>query len=86
MWDNSPIGKFQVELWLPPYIVEKIQQRREARWIHLFIQANVPKEEAGYLAFNYINGNVPEFFLDGELVPEDVENFKEVESRLETGL
>jgi len=85
MWDNSPIGKFQVEQWLPPYVVEKIKKGGDG-WVHLFTQINVPKEQETCICFRYTEDNPTEFFINGELVPEDVENFKEVESRLETGL
>lgn len=85
MWDNSPVGKFQVEQWLPPYVVEKIKKGGDG-WVHIFTQVNVPKEEEGCIMFNFVGDNIPEFFVNGELVKENVEDLKEVESRLATGL
>jgi hypothetical protein len=75
--------KFQVEQWIPPFITEKIKQ---GEWLHLVTQVDSPLEHDECISIGYLQSNSPEFFVNGELVKEDIESLNEVESRLQTGL
>jgi hypothetical protein len=85
MFNNEMFGKLQVEQWIPPYIIEKIKNGPDG-WLHLVTQITVLKEQEGCIIIGSCATNPTEFFVNGELIKENIEEFKEVESRLQTGL
>lgn len=78
------MAKFQVEQWIPPEVVDKFKILNG--WVHFVTQVNVPAEQESCISLFFLTNNYPEYFLNGELIKENLNEFKEVESRLETGL
>lgn len=77
------MAKYQIEQWIPPYIINKIKELEG--WVYFVTQVEVPEEEQRHVLVNYFDGKnqTPDFFINGELICKSDE---EIINRLNIGL
>jgi len=65
------MAKLVIDQWLPPQVIDKIRKEKNSSWFHLHTVINTTDEYDKTITITNLEGNRPEFFVNGEEIKEN---------------